>query len=137
MHPFFVGSRGKVQDHEQTWKSYIAPFRFDDGWNVIGLWFQLWGSTLTGITITPIRPTIAVGATQLFTATGHFGNGPDQDLTHQANWSSSVPSVATIAGTGVEPSLATGVAQGTTQITVSFAQGSSNVQASTNLMVAP
>ncbi len=95
------------------------------------------GSTLTGISIAPISPTIAVGATQLFTATGHFSNGPDQDLTHQANLTSSVTSVATIAGTGVEASLATGVAQGTTQITVSFAQGSSNVQASTDLTVTP
>lgn len=70
------------------------------------------GSTLTGITIAPISPTIAVGATQLFTAAGHFSNHPDQDLTHQASRSSSVTSVATIAGAGVQPSLATGVALG-------------------------
>jgi uncharacterized protein YjdB len=95
------------------------------------------GSYLTGITIAPISPSIAVGATQLFTATGHFSNGPNQDLTHQASWTSSVTTVATIAGTGTQPSLATGVAQGQTQITVSFAQGSSNVQASTNLTVTP
>ena len=95
------------------------------------------GSTLTGITIAPISPSIAVGATQLFTATGHYSSGPNQDLTHQANWTSSVTTVATIAGVGVQPSLATGVAQGSTQITVSFAQGSYNVQASTNLTVTP
>ena len=94
-------------------------------------------SSLTSITVTPVSPTIAVGATQVFTATGHFSNGPDQDLTHQANWSSSVTSVATIAGNGTQPSLATGVSAGMTQITVSFAQGSSNVQASTSLTVTP
>ena len=94
-------------------------------------------TSLTSISITPLNPTIAVGTTQVFTATGHFSNGPDQDLTHQANWSSSVTSVATIAGNGTQPSLATGVSQGMTQITVSFAQGSSNVQASTSLTVTP
>ena len=92
-------------------------------------------NSLTGISITPTSPSIAVGGTQLFTAPGHFSNGPDQDLTHQSNWTSSVTSVATIAGTGTQPSLATGVSAGTTQITVSFAQGSSNVQASTSLTV--
>jgi uncharacterized protein YjdB len=94
-------------------------------------------NSLTSISIAPTSPTIAVGGSQLFTATGHFSNGPDQDLTHQSNWTSSVSSVATIAGTGTQPSLATGVSAGTTQITVSFAQGSSNVQASTSLTVTP
>jgi hypothetical protein len=40
---FFVSSRGKVQDHEQISKSYIAVCRFVGGWHVNGLWFQLWG----------------------------------------------------------------------------------------------
>jgi uncharacterized protein YjdB len=101
------------------------------------LWQQLCGSTLTGIAIAPISPSIAVGGTVTFTATGHFSNGPDQDLTHQSSWTSSVASVATIAETGTTPSLATGVAQGMTQITVSFQQGANNVQASTNLTVTP
>ncbi len=95
------------------------------------------GSTLTGISIAPLSPSVAVGATVLFTATGHYQGAADQDLTHQANWSSSVTAVATIAGVGTQPSLATGVSAGITQITVSFAQGSNNVQASTSLTVTP
>ena len=45
--------------------------------------------------------------------------------------------VATIAGVGTQPSLATGVATGTTTIQASFAQGSTTVQGSTQLTVTP
>jgi len=90
---------------------------------------------VTSIDISPISPTIAVGAMQQFTATGHFSDGSTADLTHQANWSSSVTSVGTIQSVGTQPGLASGVSAGTTQITVSFAQGSSSVTASTDLTV--
>ena len=90
---------------------------------------------VTSIDISPISPTITVGATQQFTATGHFSDGSTGDLTHQANWSSSVVSVATIQSIGTQPGLASGVNAGNSQITVSFAQGSSSVTASTNLTV--
>ena len=90
---------------------------------------------VTSIDISPISPTITVGATQQFTATGHFSDGSTADLTHQANWSSSVTSVATIQAVGTQPGLASGVTAGTSQITVSFAQGSSSVMASTDLTV--
>ena len=90
------------------------------------------GSTLTGIDISPISPNIVIGDTQQFHATGHFSDGPDQDLTANSNWTSSVTSVATIQQFGTQPGLATGVAAGTTNITASFAQGSSSVTGSTN-----
>jgi len=93
------------------------------------------GSTLTGIDISPISPNIVIGDTQQFHATGHFSDGPDQDLTANSNWTSSVTSVATIQQFGTQPGLATGVAAGTTNITASFAQGSSSVTGSTNLTV--
>ena len=93
------------------------------------------GGTLTGIDIAPISPSIAVGGTVQFTATGHFSNGPDQNITAQANWSSSSTATATIQQFGTSPGLATGVAAGKTTITASFAQGSSSVQGSTDLTV--
>jgi hypothetical protein len=93
------------------------------------------GGSLTGIDIAPISPSIAVGATQQFTATGHFSNGPDQNITAQSNWSSSSTGTATIQQFGTSPGLATGVAAGKTTITASFAQGSSSVQGSTDLTV--
>lgn len=94
------------------------------------------GSGLTGIDVSPLSQTIAVGDTLQYKATGHFSNGPDQDLTGNATWSSSVTSVATIQNVGTQPGLATGVAAGQTSITASFAQGSSSVSASTDLSVA-
>ena len=93
------------------------------------------GGTLTGIDIAPISPSIAVGGTVQFTATGHFSNGPDQNITAQSNWSSSSTGTATIQQLGTSPGLATGVAAGKTTITASFAQGSSSVQGSTDLTV--
>ena len=93
------------------------------------------GGTLTGIDIAPISPSIAVGGTQQFTATGHFSNGPDQNITAQSNWTSSNKAIATIQAVGTSPGLATGVAAGQTTITASFAQGSSSVQGSTSLTV--
>jgi hypothetical protein len=93
------------------------------------------GGTLTGIDIAPISPSIAVGGTVQFTSTGHFSNGPDQNITAQSNWTSSNKAAATIQNLGTSPGLATGVAAGQTTITASFAQGSSSVQGSTNLTV--
>jgi hypothetical protein len=95
------------------------------------------GPTLTSIDISPISPTIAVSATQQFKATGHFSDNTTSDLTTNANWSSSLTRVATIQMFGTHPGLATAVATGQTTITVSFAQGSSSVTASTNLTVTP
>jgi hypothetical protein len=95
------------------------------------------GPTLTSIDISPISPTIAVSATQQFTATGHFSDKTTSDLTTNANWSSSVTTVATIQNLGTHPGLATSVAMGKTSITVSFAQASSSVNASTDLTVTP
>lgn len=93
------------------------------------------GSGLTGIDVSPLSQTIAVGDTLQYKATGHFNNGPDQDLTSNATWTSSVTSVATIQNVGTQPGLATGVAAGQTSITASFAQGSSSVSGSTDLTV--
>jgi Bacterial Ig-like domain (group 2) len=93
------------------------------------------GVTLTGIDIAPISPSVAVGGQQQFTATGDFSDGSKADLTTNATWSSNATNIATIENIGTHPGLATGVSEGTAQITVSFAQGSSNVTASTDLSV--
>jgi trimeric autotransporter adhesin len=93
------------------------------------------GPTLTGIDITPISPAILVNDTQQFKATGHFSDGSTADLTANASWSSSNTTVATIENFGKQPGLATGKSAGSANITVSFAQGSSTVNASTDLTV--
>src|SRR5579872_3137833 len=65
--------------------------------------------TLQTITVAPGTPTVAIGGTVAFTATGHYSDGSSKAITTQAAWSSSSSSVATvISNTGV----ATGVAAG-------------------------
>ena len=88
------------------------------------LWVSLSGTgagsgtgspVLQSITVSPTSASISVGATQQFTATGHYSNGSTQTLTSGTTWSSSSTTYATIGATG----LATGVAAGSTNITAS------------------
>ena len=73
--------------------------------------------TLSSITVTPANPTIQVGATQQFTATGIYSDGTTQNLTSQVTWASTSPAVATIiANSG----LATGVGVGTSTISATL-----------------
>src|SRR5262249_10843973 len=72
-------------------------------------------------------PTLTVGGTQQFTATGTYSNGSTQNLTSQVTWASSNTAAATISSTGV----ATAAAAGST--TISATLGS--VSGSTGLTV--
>jgi Legume lectin domain/Chitobiase/beta-hexosaminidase C-terminal domain/Bacterial Ig-like domain (group 2) len=85
------------------------------------------GKTLTSIAVTPANPSIAKGATEQFTATGTYSDKSTQNLTSQATWTSSTPSVATINAAG----LASAVAKGSTTIGASM----SGVNGSTALTV--
>jgi sugar lactone lactonase YvrE len=71
---------------------------------------------LVSIAVTPASPSIAKGLTEQFTATGTYTDNSTQNLTTSVTWNSATPTVATIASGG----LATGVGQGTSQITASF-----------------
>ncbi len=73
-------------------------------------------ATLVSIAVTPTSPTLAVGLTQQFTATGTYTDSSTVDLTSLATWHSSAPSIATIVSGG----LATAVAAGTTDITANY-----------------
>ena len=55
---------------------------------------------LKSITVTPAQVTLPTGGTAQLSATGNFSSGPSQPLT-TAQWSSSVPSVATVSATGL------------------------------------
>ena len=85
--------------------------------------------TLTSIAVTPANPTIQVGATQQFTATGTYSNAPSQDLTGLVTWASSITGVATITSAG----LATAVSVGTTSISATL----SGITGSTTSNVSP
>jgi hypothetical protein len=69
-------------------------------------------ATLQSITVTPGTPTVALGATQQFKATGTYSNQSTTDLTTVATWSSSNTAVASANTVGV----ATAVAQGSANI---------------------
>jgi len=75
--------------------------------------------------VTPANASIAAGQQQQFTATGNYSDGSHQSLTSTATWTSSTPSVATIAAGG----MATGVAAGSTtiQATVGSISGSTTL----------
>jgi uncharacterized protein YjdB len=71
-------------------------------------------ATLQSISVAPATPSIALGTTQQFTATGTYSDLSTANITTSATWASSVPGTASIsAGTG----LAHGLVAGTTQIT--------------------
>lgn len=72
---------------------------------------------LKTITIDQMTPTVAVGRPKSFTATGHFSDGSQHDITKETGieWKSSAPEVASIdAKTG----LSTGLKKGSTIISV-------------------
>lgn len=72
--------------------------------------------TLTAIAVTPANPSIPMGLTQQFTATGVYSDGTSALLTSSVTWTSATPARATIVGT---TGLATGVTAGTSVITAS------------------
>jgi uncharacterized protein YjdB len=69
---------------------------------------------LESITVTPANPSIAIGLTMQFTATGTYTDGTSQDITTSVNWTSGTTGVATIINAS---GLATAVAVGTSVIT--------------------
>ena len=91
-------------------------------------------AVLVSIAVTPVIPTIPLGTTQQFTATGTYTDGSTQNITGTVQWSSDTPTVATISNSAnVAPlsGVATGVGQGTATITASFG----SVAGSTTLTV--
>src|SRR5579859_51112 len=82
---------------------------------------------LQSIAVTPANPSVALGLTQQFTATGTYSDNSQQNLTSTVTWSSSLSTIATINSSG----LASTVAQGTTTITAT----SGTISGSTTLTV--
>src|ERR1017187_5039088 len=77
-------------------------------------------ATLVSIAVTPPTPSIALGTTQQFTATGTYTDNSTQDLTTQLTWASATASVATISNAAGSNGLATSVAAGTSRITAAM-----------------
>ena len=86
-------------------------------------------ATLTSITIAPNNPTVAIGNTQQFTATGTYSDGTIENLTEVVTWASSNTNVATISSVGV----ATTPALGSSTISATL----NSVNSSTTITVVP
>jgi len=90
-------------------------------------------ATLTAIDITPADPSIVVGTTQQFMATGHYSDNSTQDITASVTWSSSDTAVATISNVSTSKGLAQGIGQGSATITAT--DPASGISATTTLTV--
>jgi dienelactone hydrolase len=73
------------------------------------------------IDVTPANPSIALGTTQQFTATGTFSDGTQQDMTdsNSVTWSTSGPAGATVSNAADSHGLATSIAVGSVTIKAS------------------
>ncbi|MHB8908957.1 MAG: DUF3443 family protein [Syntrophales bacterium] len=74
-------------------------------------------ATLRSIAVSPANPSIGVGVTQQFTATGSYSDNSTQNLTTSVNWTSSAPAVASISNAAGASGLATALFAGQTTIT--------------------
>jgi uncharacterized protein YjdB len=74
-------------------------------------------AVLVSIAVTPAIPTLPLGTTEQFTATGSYTDGSTQDISSTVQWSSDTPTTATIGTTGATIGLATSVGEGTATIT--------------------
>ncbi len=89
--------------------------------------------TLVSISVTPMNPTIVLGSTEQFTATGTYSDQSMQDLTNSVTWGSTSPGIATISNSAGSNGLATSAGVGST--TISATMGAIN--GTTKLTVIP
>lgn len=73
-------------------------------------------AVLVSISVTPASPSIAVGTTRQFAATGTFSDATTQDITNSVTWSTSNAAVASIGNTSGGYGLGEGLAVGSTLI---------------------
>jgi uncharacterized protein YjdB len=76
---------------------------------------------LTSITVTPAKPVIAKGTTIALIATGTYADNTTKDITADATWTTSDPTVATVSNAAGSDGLVTGVTRGTATITAVLA----------------
>jgi uncharacterized protein YjdB len=73
-------------------------------------------AAIQSITVNPANPTIGLGSSQPFTASGSFSDGSTQDITSVVTWTSSTPTVAVVNQKGV----ASSASHGETDINATF-----------------
>ncbi len=77
-------------------------------------------ATLMSLEVTPTSPSIPLGATQRFVATGRYSDGSAQNLSTQVTWSSSVPSVLGVSNAAGLSGQASALSQGSAVVSAAF-----------------
>ena len=97
--------------------------------------FTVGGVRLDSILLTPDDDIINLDASQIttvqYTASAEYSNGTSSDVTNSANWTSSVPAVATVNTQG----LVTILTAGSTNISANYYDGTNNATATALLTV--
>ncbi|WP_115709447.1 Ig-like domain-containing protein [Legionella sainthelensi] len=91
-------------------------------------------ATLSTITVEPSSASIVEGTTKQYSATGHFTDNSEQDLTSVATWTSSNSTIASVSNVSGSEGLATGNGVGTA--TISATQNSVTGTATLNVTAA-
>jgi trimeric autotransporter adhesin len=90
-------------------------------------------ATLVSLAVTPATPSVAVGTTQQFVATGTYSDNTTQALTSSVTWASATEAKATISNAAASKGLATAIAAGPSVISATLGAISGN----TTLTVSP
>jgi len=85
-------------------------------------------ATVQSITVTPANPTVALGSSQQFAASGLFSDGSTQDISNVVTWTSSTPTVAVVNQSGVAAS----ASHGTTNINATLTSITGSTQLTVN-----
>ena len=102
-----VGTAGITgMNNSFPWAIALAAFTVNSGSTTTG-------PSLTSLQVSPFSPTLNMGQTQQFSATGTFSDGSTQNITNNVTWSSSNSTVAAVSSSG----LATASGHGSTNIT--------------------
>ncbi len=112
-----AGSNGLASSSAQGTTTVSATYSGVSG----GTLLTVVGAVLQSITVTPVSPSLQVGATQQFVATATYSDGSSQNLTSLVTWSVSNSSVATISNSAGSNGVATAVASGTTTVSAASA----------------
>ena len=123
------GSRGEAHGLHEGTVTISATFGTVTGTTSL----SVTPAVLLSIAVTPADPSLPIGHSLGFTATGTFSDGP-RDLTTQVGWSVSPDGFATISNLDGTRGVATAVALGTTTVTATF-PGATPVVGSTSLTV--
>jgi hypothetical protein len=118
-----MGQRGRVTGVAMGMVDISATSTAAMGSKVGKITVTVTAPVVTSIAVTPVAPAVlGKTKTQQFAAQATLTDGTKQDVSATATWTSSMPTIATISAAG----LATGVADGTTQVSAAVGTVTSN-----------